>query len=75
MNGKADETRWATQVVVEFDRSLFRHVGVAQWNAFVGELVRRGLTPVAWSKGKRPPPIQRHTRPDVAALRPLRQAC
>ena len=46
-----------TQVVVEFDRSLFRHVGLAQWNDFAAELVRRGLTPVAWAKGERPPPI------------------
>jgi len=46
------------QVVVEFDAGLFRHFRVAQqWNSFVGDVVRRGLTPVAWAKGERPPPI------------------
>lgn len=48
---------WAAQVLVEFDKGLFRHVGVRRWNAFVGDLARLGLVPVAWSRGERPPPI------------------
>lgn len=58
MNGKNNAaTQWAAQVIVEFDKSLFRRVGSAKWNDFVGELVRRGIVPVAWSQGERPPPI------------------
>jgi len=58
MSGKTDNgTRWAVQVIVEFDAGLFRHFRVAAWNQFVGDLVRRGLTPVAWAKGERPPPV------------------
>jgi uncharacterized protein YjbI with pentapeptide repeats len=58
MNGKENAaTRGAAQVIVEFDKSLFRRVGSARWNAFAGELVRRGMAPVAWSQGERPPPI------------------
>lgn len=53
----ADGTRWATQVIVEFDQSLFRHVGVAKWNTFIGDLLRLGLVPIAWSRGERPPPV------------------
>ncbi len=52
-----DGTRWATQVIVEFDASLFRHFCVSAWNNFVAELARRGLVPVVWSKGERPPPV------------------
>jgi hypothetical protein len=44
-------------VVVELDHGVFQHFNVAQWNDFVGELVRLGLVPVAWSKGERPPPV------------------
>jgi hypothetical protein len=57
MNGKDEGTRWAVQIIVEFDASLFRHVGVTGWNDFVGELVQRGMVPIAWAKGERPPPI------------------
>ena len=57
MNPETDKTRWAMQVVIEFDLALFRHFRVAQWNEFVGELVRRGLAPVAWAKGEKPPPV------------------
>jgi hypothetical protein len=58
VSGKGEAaTRWATQVIVSFDHGLFRHVGVRQWGSFVGELARRGLVPIAWSKGERPPPI------------------
>jgi hypothetical protein len=58
VNGNTDgETRWAVQVMVEFDQSIFRHFRGDQWNEFVEELVRRGLLPIAWSKGERPPPI------------------
>ena len=58
MNGKGNAaTRGAAQVIVEFDKSLFRRVGSARWNDFAGELVRRGMVPVAWSQGERPPPI------------------
>jgi hypothetical protein len=49
--------RWAVQIVAEFGRHLFRHFRLGQWNEFVGELVRRGLVPIAWSEGERPPPI------------------
>jgi hypothetical protein len=58
VNGNSDgETRWAVQVVVEFDQSIFRHFRVGQWNEFAAELVRCCLTPVAWSKGEQPSPI------------------
>ena len=50
MNGKNNAaTQWAAQVIVEFDKSLFRRVGSAKWNDFVGELVRRGIVFVVWS--------------------------
>lgn len=58
MSGKDDAaTRWAVQVIVEFDHSLFRRFRVAQWNEFASELVRRGLVPIAWAKGEAPPPV------------------
>jgi uncharacterized protein YjbI with pentapeptide repeats len=44
-------------VVVEFSRDLFQHFNVESWNEFVGELVRHGMVPVAWSKGERSPPV------------------
>lgn len=58
MNCKDEGTRWAVQIVVACDRHLFRHFRkVAQWNEFAAELVKRSLTPVAWSKGEQPSPI------------------
>ncbi len=50
-------TRWAMQVVVELGRTILQHMDVRGWNEFVGELVRRGMVPIAWSKGERPPPV------------------
>ncbi len=58
MNSEAESgTKWAMLVAIELDRSAFQHFTVASWNEFVGELARRGMTPIAWSKGERPPPI------------------
>ncbi len=45
----------AVQIIVEFDKSLFCHFTVCQWNEFMANLVRRNMTPVAWEK--RPPPL------------------
>ena len=44
-------------VIVEFDCGLMEHFDVTSFNEFMEKLVRRGMTPVAWSKGKRPPPV------------------
>ena len=56
MNGKDEAgTRWA--MLVELDCGAFQHFSVASWNEFVGELVRRNMTPIAWSLGRRPTPV------------------
>jgi hypothetical protein len=57
MSHEPDDTRWALQIIMEFDAALFRHVGVSKWNDFVGELRRLGLVPVAWAKEERPTPL------------------
>ena len=58
MNAKSDGGgRTAMLVVLELDRDLLAHFGVREWNEFIGELVRRDLTPVAWAQGERPPPV------------------
>jgi hypothetical protein len=47
----------AMLVVLTFDSDLLEHFDVSQWNDFMGKLIRRGMTPVAWTKGRRPPPL------------------
>ena len=51
------EARWSMLIVVELDRGLLQHFDVRQWNDFVGELARRGMTPIGWAQGERPPPV------------------
>ncbi len=44
-------------VVVEFDKSLLAHFTVPQFNAFVADLMARGLIPPAYFPGQRPDPV------------------
>ena len=59
MSDKAEETGQprGVMVVIEFDRSLLNHFTVAEWNAFVADLMARDLIPAVWTDGDRPPPI------------------
>lgn len=45
----------AIQVVIEFDRTLLNHFTVAQFNAFIGGLLSRGLTPPIFVPGDTDP--------------------
>lgn len=58
MNAKDEsETKWAMQVVVELDRTILQHMDLRQWSEFIGEVAKRGMVPIGWSKGERPPPV------------------
>jgi hypothetical protein len=56
-SGNDGSSRMAMLVIVQFDGDLLQHFDPRSWNQFVGQLARRGQTPVAWSRGKRPPPL------------------
>ena len=47
----------AMLVIVTFDCDLMEHFDVRSWNEFMRKLVQRGMTPIAWSKGKKPTPL------------------
>ena len=47
----------AIQIVVEFHRDLLGHFDVPSWNAFVADLLEKGLIPPIHSPGEKPEPI------------------
>lgn len=56
-SGNGGANRTAMLVIVELGGDLLEYFDVASWNEFMAELVRRDMTPIAWSQGERPSPV------------------
>ena len=56
-DSKHGNDRTAMMVVIQFDHRLHAHFTAGQWHEFLRKLIHRGMIPITWSKGKRPPPI------------------
>jgi hypothetical protein len=56
-NPDQNEQPKGIMVVVELRDGLLNHFSVAEWNAFMADLMSRDLIPAVWASGKRPPPV------------------